>query len=132
MFQFEIEVMIISIRAKAYFFNNRLFGVAFYFFKLLFLFVDKLVIVYYFTNRRHCIWGNLHQVQLLLFSHCQSFAKRINTLFYIVAHEAYFCSPDKLIDIMFGFLFLEWGPGSSVERSVYCQVIRLFLLLFVV
>src|ERR1700749_2294221 len=107
--------MIIRIRSEAYFLNNGLLSVIFYLFQLFLLFVDELVIVNYLTNRRNRIRRYFNKVQFLLLRYRKGIFQRIYTLLHVFTNKANLLSSDKLINVMFGFLFLKGRPWSSIK-----------------
>src|ERR1041385_9322393 len=102
--------MVIRIWPEADLLNNGLLSVTFDLLHLLLLFVNKLVIVYHFTNRRDSIRRDFNKVQLLLLRYCQGVSQRVHTLLQVITDKANFLSYDELINVVFGFLFLKRWP----------------------
>jgi hypothetical protein len=98
MFQFEIIIMLVSIRTKPYFFENNLGCLCLNFFKFLFLLIKKLLVINYFTYWWICAGGYLYKIKFKLFSKLKSFSNRKYPGFTdIIAYEANFPGTDLIV-----------------------------------
>src|SRR5258708_2215696 len=105
--------MVIRIRSETDLLDDCLLGVTFYLLQFLLLLVNKLVIVYHPANRRNCVRRDFNKVQFLLLCYSQGIFQRIYSLFNVITYKANFLSSYKLVNVMFGFLFLKRWPWSS-------------------
>ncbi|MNY81590.1 hypothetical protein D3C86_2232240 [compost metagenome] len=63
MLQFEVEIVVVRVRAETDLFDNHFLCFCLDLLLFLFLLVFELGVVHYFTDWRNCCWCNLHQVK---------------------------------------------------------------------
>ena len=99
MLEFELEVVLIRVRAKADFLDDYLGRIRLHLLRLLFLLVQKFLIVHYLANRRVSLGADFNQIKSKFVSHLNGLGNRINSLLLnILTHKANLRRSDLLID----------------------------------
>ena len=109
--EFELEVVVVGLRAKAYLLDNHLARLGFHLFLLLFELVVELLIVDDFAYRWLGVGGNLDEVEALVVSHAESIANIHNGGFHAIANDADCRCGDAVVDAVVGFL-LDGSAGA--------------------
>ena len=112
MLEFELEVMLIGIRAEPDLLDDYLGRIGLHLLRLLFLLIDILLVVYDLADRGIHLGGDLHQIQLEALCQPLGFPQWIDTgLRDVVSHEPYLRRCDLVID-----------PGAIVLPAVRLAV----------
>ena len=96
--ELELEIVLIGVRAEAYFLYNHLGGVGFHLLRLLLALIEELLVVEYLTNWRIGLGTYLYQVELELICQFQCLCYRIYArLRDILPYQADLLGSDLLV-----------------------------------
>ena len=99
MLQFELEIMLVRIRAEAYFLDDYLGRIGLHLLRLLLLLIEIFLIVNNLAYRRVCLCTYLYQIKSEFVSHLHGLRNRIDSLLLnIVAYETNSWSRNLFVD----------------------------------
>lgn len=113
--EFELEVVVVGLRAKAYFFDYDLAGLGFHLLLLFLEFVGELLVVDDFANGRLCIGGDFDEVETLVVGHLEGDASVVDGRFDAFADDANGRCGDELVDAVVGLFFNRAAIESWVS-----------------
>lgn len=126
--EFEIIVVVISLRSETYLLDYHFRRVRFLLLLLALLLIEELLIVQHTANGRYRVWRNLYEIQVLRIRDVHSLLKRIDTLLYIVAHKAHFPHAAYLFVDAVGHFFLL--AASTLRAILWICYSCILLLIF--
>ncbi len=113
MVELEFEVVVVNLRAESNFFDHHLGCVGLALFLLFFQFVEILLVLYDFTNRRVCGGRNHNEIQSFVVCQFDGIFRVVDGGFHPLAYHTYNWGCDALVYLMFR-LFLY---GSATTES---------------
>lgn len=114
--EFEIEIVLVGLRAEADFLDHDLGRLGFQFLLLPFLFVKKLLVVDNTAYRRVGVRRNLHQIQLPRLRHLQGFLDGADAGFDVFTNNPHHRRRDETVNPVFGF-FLNRSSKRTVVSN---------------
>ena len=120
--QFELEVVVVNLRAQSYFLHHHLGRVCLALLLLLLQFVKEFLILDNLAHRRVCCGRNHHKVQTLVVCKFYRILGVVNGGFHTLPYYSYNGSGDALVHLMVRFFFC-WSATTVfvlVARFEWC------------
>ena len=128
MIALEIEIMIVRLRTHVNLLHRGFGTVGLDFLRLLLLLVEVFLVIHHLAYRRIGLWGNLHQVQLVLVGNGKCLSQGNNLGFEILTHHAHGLGCNVIVDTVLGFFLRARTVLPHPSACIRCNIQGSFLL----